>query len=273
MTYMSFIVHCLSLLKIIPGGKSTVLDRISLFIWTAVSVALSAVYLIISWDVIEVLCNQLSVSNLFILCSSFLLPILNLGATLPALYYLASAYPHILTDNLLPSLQNPWLFLANTVLCAAALASYLVMAIPDDKSFYFIPVNVTIIIYWYSLMIISSLIIGICTAQIETKIRKNTLLTQHHASKILQEFQDLKVGISPLLFMAFSSKCIVLINLLSLLLSTFPHTELVILAAYLMMDLFYITTELDQTYNAFKAMTLKLRYSFQNLYKLPSMNL
>jgi hypothetical protein len=163
--------------------------------------------------------------------------------------------------------------LANTVLCAAALASYLVIDIPDEKSVYFIPVNVTLIIYWYSLMIISSFIIGICTAQIRTKMGENTLLTQQYASEILQEFQDLKVGISPLIFMLFSSKCIILINLLSVILSTFPHTELVIRAAYLMMDLYYITTELDQTYNAFKAMTLKLRYLFQNLYKLPSMNL
>ena len=263
MTYMSFIVRLLSLLKIIPGGKSTVLDRISLFIWTAVSVGLSAAYLIISWDEIEFLCNQLSVSYLFILCSSYLLPSLNLGATLPALYYIASAYPHILTDKLLPSLQNPWLFLANTVLCAAACASSLVKVIPNDKSVYFIPVNVTLLVYWYSLMIISSFIIGICTAQIRTKMGENTLLTQQYASEILQEFQDIKVGISPSLFMTFSSKCIVLINLLSVLLSNYQETtELVILAAYLMMDLFYITTVLDQTYSAFRAMTLKLRYSF-----------
>ena len=259
-TLMSLTVHFLSLVKIIPGGKSTVLDRIGLIIWSAVSVAILVAYLMVSWEKIEFICNTLSVSNLFFLCSSYIIPSLNTIAVLPALYYLVSAYPHIVTESFVPTLQSPWLFLANTVLCfAAALATSLV--IPFDESVYYMPVNVTLLIYWHILMIISSLTIGICTAHIKTRMEQkaNTILTKVYASEILQEYKDLKVGISPLLFMTFSSKCIIIINLLTFLLSTFKQLEFVILAAYLMMDLFYITTVLDKTYSSFKAMKLKLR--------------
>ena len=261
MTYMSYIVHFLSLMKIIPGGKSTLLDRFALILWTVLSVAFSAAILYVNWENLKVLLSyKITVSTIFLLSAGFFIPCLNLIAILPALHYLVSAYPHVLKDGSL-SLQHSWLFLANMVLCfSAVLASNFDGIIHFDGSIYF-TVNLAATTYCYILMLISSLIIGICTSQIKTKIEKNTpaLLTKDSASKILQEFQELKAGMSPFLFVVFSSRCIIIINTLSVTLTFYPKPESVIVAAYNIMDLFYLTTVLHQTYSTFKAMSLKLR--------------
>ena len=132
--------------------------------------------------------------------------------------------------------------------------------LPFDNLFYF-TVNLIAVSFWYILMIISSLIIGICTSQIKTKLEKNAqaLLTKDSASQMLQEFQDLKAGISPLLFLTFSAKCLIIIQIWSTILTYLPKVEYVLIAAYNMMDLFYLTTVLHQTYTTFKTMSLKLR--------------
>ena len=261
MTYMSYIVHFLSLMKIIPGGKSTLLDRIALILWTVLSVAFSAALLYVKREDTKLLLSyKITVSTIFLLSAGFFIPCLNLIAILPALHYLVSAYPHVLKDGSL-SLQHSWLFLANMVLCfSAVLASNFDGIIHFDGSIYF-TVNLAATTYCYILMLISSLIIGICTSQMKTKIEKNTtaLLTKDSASKILQEFQELKAGMSPFLFVVFSSRCIIIINTLSVTLTFSPKPEFVIVAAYNIMDLFYLTTVLHQTYSTFKAMSLKLR--------------
>ena len=259
-TFWSLIVSFLSLVKIIPGGKSTVVDRIALFLWTAGSVALSVAYLIRSWNAIELLCNQISVINLFALSSGFIIPCLNMVAAYPALYYLVSAYPHIVSNSL-PQLNWPWLFLVNMFFSiSAALTVSLILYNVDP---YNVEVKITHTIYAYSLMTISSFIVGISASQIKTKIDKYTtdcfIQDCACAAEILQEFQNLKKGMSPFLFLTFSSKCIHIISSLTLLLTKYPKLYIVIIAAYHMMDLFYLTTVLDQTYSNFKAMTLKLR--------------
>ena len=263
MTIMSYIVRFLSLVKIIPGGKSKLLDRTALILWTLLSIALSVAFLIVNWAAIQLLLSlTTSVSIIFTLGSGYFLPCLNILAVCPALHYLVSNYPHVLTDTSLPSLQHSWLFLVETVLGFSA-ASLTTLGISIDSSFYF-TVNLSAMTYGYSLMIISSLIIGICTSQIRTKIEQNALLllTKDSVSKLLHEFQELKEGMSPLLFMVFSTKCITIIQLSSSLFSAYSQIEFVILVAYNMMDLFYLTTALHQTYGVFKAMTLNLRYLF-----------
>ena len=256
---MSSIVRFLSLVKIIPGGKSTLVDRIALILWTVVSVVLSAALLIVNRENIKLLSYKISVSSIFTVSSGFVNPCLNIVAIIPALHYLTSSYPHVLTDICLPSLQHSWLFLANVALCfSAPVAS--IWSLPSDGSVYF-AVTLTAAVYWFSLMITSSLIIGISTSQIMTKMEKNALvqLNQNSASEILREFQELKAGMSPLLFMTFSSKCIIIISVWSTLLTYYPKPEYVIIVAYHMMDLFYLTTVLHHTYSTFKEMSLKLR--------------
>ena len=260
MTYVSYFVRFLSLVKIIPGGKSTLVDRIALIIWTVLSVVVSLAFMMANWEIIEsIFSYKISVSSIFNL-GSFVIPCLIIVLTLPALHHLVSYYPHVLTDTLLPSLQHSWLFLANTVLCCSV-AVVNALYLPIDSSFYM--VKITSMTYFPILMIISSFIIGICTSQIRTKMEKNALvlLTKDSATEILKEFQELKAGMSPLLFMVFSTKCINIIYLCSALLSfdAIPKPAFVIVTAYYMMDLFYITTALHQTYNDFKAMSLKLR--------------
>ena len=224
MTYISFIIGFLSLVKIIPGGKSTLVDRIALILWTALSVLLSAVLLIADWETIDLLSYKISVISIFNLSADYFIPCLNIAGVFPALHYLVSTYPHVLTDKFLPSLRYSWLFLANTALCISAAIATLHESI--ENSFYF-AVNLTATSFWYCLMIISSLTIGICTSQIQTKMEKNdlVLLTKDSASQILQEFQELKAGMSPLLFMVFSSKCIIIIQVLSTLLREDTHKK------------------------------------------------
>ena len=260
MTYMSYIIRFLSLVKIIPGGKSTLVDRIALILWTVISIGVTTAFLIVNMENTKLLLSfKISVTTVFTLSAGVFLPCLNIVAILPALHHLVSAYPHVLKDTCLPSLQHSWLFSANIVLCFAAPIAAM-WGLPFDILFYF-TVNLIAASYLMILMIISSLIIGICTSQIKTKIEKNTqaLLTKDSASKMLQEFQELKAGISPLLFLTFSAKCLTIIQIWSIILTYRPEVAYVLIAAYNMMDLFYLTTVLHQTYTTFKVMSLKLR--------------
>ena len=199
MAYMSYIVCFLRLVKIIPGGKHTLLDRIALVLWTLFSVVLSAAFLNVNWEIqyniIQLfMSNKISViSGIFLISSGFFIPCLSIVSAFPALHYLVSTYPHVSTDKCLPSLQHSWLFLASTVLCfSAALAS--TVGQPFDRSFFYVAVNITTLTYWHCLMIISSLMIGISTSQIKTKMDKNAivLLTKDSVSECCKNFKNLK---------------------------------------------------------------------------------
>jgi hypothetical protein len=253
---MSFFVKFLSFVKIIPGGNSTAVDRIALIIWTSVSIAISAAYLIESRASIQTIRNPFTVSDLFMFSSSYLIPCLYIISVFPAVYYLVSAYPQILADNLLPNLQHPWMFFANAILYFASAIGMIVNGNKNDFSFYLAMMVITV--FYTSLTLNSSFIIGICTSRIRRKMKKNGM-NQKHAAEILQEFQDLKSGMSPLLFLTFTTKCIVLINMLSLIFTSSPQPIYVISTASLMMDSIFLTTVLDETYNDFKSMSLKLR--------------
>ena len=162
-----------------------------------------------------------------------------------------STYPHVLKDKCLPSLQHSWLFLANSVLCFSS-AIETILGLPNS-SFYYIAVNITTETYLHCLMNISSIMIGISTSQIKTKMKKNALvlLTKDSASNTarISRTQSRNVSIA---FMVFSAKCMLTINVWSSIFcfATYAKPELIIIAAYHMIYLFFLTTVLHQTYSA-----------------------
>ena len=257
---ISWIVSFLSLLRIIPRVKSSLLDKIGLFVWTSVFLALAVANIYVNLDLLkEYLDNKVSVYNLFSTASGFVVPYLQIIGVLPLLHYLVSAYDHILQDPLLPYTKKSWLFIANALLCVT---TSLIIVVPESPMFtdFQSLVNKSLYTILNSLHIISSFIIGVCTAQMTARLENIDLIwfSPDRTSEIIQEFRCLKAGLSPLLFFMFSTKCFVLI-VTSLGLLTGQYYGAGATVAYIMMDITYITFVVDQTYESFKDMSLKLK--------------
>ena len=255
----SWVVYLLSLLRIIPSIKSSVLNKAGLFIWMSVSLGSATAYLFADMDAHTSLVKQYSVYNLLYIGSGTWIPLIQVMAAFPALHYLGSVYEHILRDPYLACPKKPWLFLTNAILCVSDLVMMIILSVPHLSGLQSLAL-VSFCILLCSLRLISSFTIGICTAQMTARLKNNdaNLLFLDCSSEILQEFISLKKGLSPLLFLMFSTQCLILIvNSASLLIK--PNYGFGVTSAYTMMDLIYSTFVIDHTYESFKDMSLGLK--------------
>ena len=110
---------------------------------------------------------------------------------------------------------------------------------------------------------LSTTLIAICMAnQKETCTRSleadNGSEAISLAKNALKEFQAAKAGISPLLFLAFSTKCVMLCNH-SMTLILEPVLLLAIFFIHIVVELMYVAILADDTFSCYRSLPSKLR--------------
>ena len=217
----------------------------------------ATIYIVVSMDFIK---TQPSVLNLFMSSANIFAPCLQVSSAFPVLYYLVTCYPPIVQDNLLPSPEKAWFFLLEILLCIVAFSADLVLTLPGFTNGGKIGLVIFCVLF-YATTLVHSFMILVCITETRLRLETSKPFGESKyklALEIHDQFQALKVGISPLLFLSFSMKCILLISCLTLLLT--QHIwGLLPLIIYTMYDLVYTTIILDQTFLSLKGVALDLR--------------
>ena len=262
-TPTSWAVFFLRLLSILPSRKSNLKDKIGLIFWTCLTIGLTFCHVYQNLDAALGLLSLHSVYTLFAVLQKFIVPACQIIATIPTLYHLISYYPHIVEDNLLSALKNPWIFSVSVAL--SIISCFIqckgVVGLCGIDPLLCVTI-LTLITVFYSIQILTFFMIGICMDQMRQKIENGSCgfvdISKKLAPEILKDYSMLKAGIAPLLFLVFSCSSLNII--------AFSATMMIgknwnygILAAFFFCVLFYITLAIDKTFESLQAFLLELR--------------
>ena len=271
-TVTAKIIYVLSIIHILPSCRSRIWDGLWVALWTFLSVGFIGCYIIVM-DGLSYLDGTLP--NVFSIASSLLVPSSDLIFSIPALTYLCYKNPIILQDHALPTPKGlPMLMVSITLyfLNIAVNAFLPLLAVIEDENpltngeeaqQIFDSIFNTISFLGISLVyfIISCHLSQFCkhvdSLLSESDDEKYCVITIRVA---LEAFSCLKLGLSPLLFMIYTGKCINLINVAFVLIKSI---ESVTTIAVIMMsdcwDLVYLTWITHDTHSKLKQFGVKLR--------------
>jgi hypothetical protein len=116
---------------------------------------------------------------------------------------------------------------------------------------------------WTMTMILTSFVFGSSLEQFCQTISDTDYYSRQNIEELSKELYKLKNGLSPILFMLYSTKCILIINS-SLNLATQNYEPIytalwISLVLVTMWDLVYVTLIVGDTLAAYKGLSLKLR--------------
>ena len=260
----SWFVSFLVMLGILPGGKSKRCDRIRFLFWLTISTVVSIGWIYIYKDYIEKLMNNLSIANLMKLSTSFLTPVWQMIGTVFALSTASKRYPWLVRDSKIPLPDCLFVFLIVTL----SNVVYLPFAIDiQDKislDTFSKATSLTAYVLFAGKVYMSSIIIGICVAQLKRSIQKKEDLTSpssaiHFGEKVLQEFKSLKWFLSPVMFVLFLVNSLNAIGDGYVILSYKEVTTLVARLVVSFLTLGYVCLVVDSCFGEFKSVADKLR--------------
>ena len=265
----SRIISILAFLRILPSGKSRCQDNVGLLVWVILLLAGYVRYTSVMLTNYLAMMNG-SIPGLFSLVSGLFVPGLQIVITIPALSYYCKNYPNLIQSTMLPKPQNTLMFFGSLALYVSLFATTASMIIPRIEEPEVLEIGIHDLIFfffWTVAMILTSFVIGsslgqFCIKADETK----TMMNKHSAySAILtlsEDLNSLKCGLSPILFMIYSFKCI---NIISSVLDLamvgkqgIEHFYVIQLIAHIW-DLTYITIIVDKTITAYKGLATNLR--------------
>ena len=193
--------------------------------------------------------------------SSVIIPSAQFTLTIPAIAYLCLKKPSFVHSKL-PNPPYILMFLASLALNWSFYIQYLLL--PTRKLFEeLLQWDALLIVFvylafWTTSMIISSFVIGTSTHQFVKKIKDNGC-TVEMVEEVFQDMKRLKSGLSPMLFLVYSTKCILLINMALNLARNGFNAQSVLLILATLWDLAYVTIVLDETLSVYKDLVVELR--------------
>ena len=201
--------------------------------------------------------------------SSLVVPMLQVILIFPALKSLGSKYPALVMEKKNLSLKRPRIFLINFVGYIISIVGNCKMVFEgyENKASLASFSVIIFIVLFFLTMLSSSFLIGTSLEMFCQTIEHSKVsgtISTGVISDLCSDFQQLKAGLSLLLFLTFSLKCVLVINLaLGLAVpSSFTVTQNVICLLLLIsncLDLFYITIAVEETLGIFKSLNLQLR--------------
>ena len=256
------IISLLLLLRILPSGRSKVMDIVGFILWMLVFVGWSAVFVCFdlsleSWAVPK------SIPGAFRFLSNLVIPSTQVLLTIPALSYLCHNKPCLVQDRKLPNPQRLVMFLIG-------LGLYFLYYTISAIKFFDEPIQewnalkgITFLHFglWALANVLTCFVIGTSMKQVCRKISDTDKCSTDLIEEISADLHMLKKGLSPVLFMMFSTKCILLVNAaLILATKTINHKPIwMSILAVTLWDLAYVTLVVDDTLAAFKGLTSRLR--------------
>ena len=170
-------------------------------------------------------------------------------------------------EKALPYPRHTIMFIIKVVMdaftCVLVLKAYSDVLAKESTNFFVFFIGTI----WHLGIIITSFIIGTSSKQICNKIADNEIKLERNSmgsiEELCEDVRKFKNGLSPMLFIIFSTKCI---NLISLVLhvtrdstSIFARLMTSIALISFMLDLSYTTLVVENTMNTIKGYSYKLR--------------
>ena len=208
-----------------------------------------------------------SIVGIFSMLANLVVPMLQVIFFVPALASLVSSYPSLIIKTH-HSLKKPWLFMITTVgyISSCSLNITLILKYYNEISLEVVSTVIFVILFntatFFSAFIIGTCLEQVCQDIMTSKMAKN--ISTDMINDFSQEFKGLKMGLSPLLFLTFLVKCILLISMVLTIAApstAVTGTELYYICYVLSYgwDLFYITVAVEETMDIFKSLILQLR--------------
>ena len=248
------IIQVLALLRILPSGRSRVLDVLGFLTWVLLLIGCTVVFLINGFPYAQ-LASIKSIPAIFQLLAATVIPLMNVLLIVPLLAYFSHCNKNFVQDVALPNPSRPMMFMVIVFLEAVYCAMLLIFEIAWGwayLSLYFITAITTVLI---------SLLIGTSLEQVLKNAVATDLNTAWNSATTLedlyQNITNLKNGLSPILFFIFSTSCIIIIN------AVLSFGDCIHVCTFLgissMVTLIYITMIIEDTVSFFKQLTFKLR--------------
>ena len=256
--FVSFLV----MLGILPGGKSKVCDKIGFLVWLTISTALSFAFFYINKEYIEAYIKDISIASLMTLATSFLTQVVQMIGSVFTLSTVSKRYPLLVTDSKLP-LPDCLLFFLIVTLSNIVYLPTAIEGMERFKDIFTKATFFTVCVLFAETVYISSIIVGICVAQLKRSIHKKEDLTNpsaaiHFGEKVVQEFRSLKWFLSPVMFVLF------LVNSLNVIgdgYFTLLYSNLILIPrlVYSFLTLGYVCLVIDGCFGEFKSVADTLR--------------
>ena len=271
-TVTSKVIYLFTLIHILPSYRSRLWDGLWVALWTILSVGFFVSF-IIAMDISYL--DDSTLPSVFSIASSLLVPGFELIFSIPALAYLCYNNPIILQDHSLPKPKGlPMLMVSITLyFFNIAVSSFLpLLAVIDNKipltkgegktaNFDAIMNTIDVLVASLVYFVISCHLSQFCkyvgSLLSESDDEKYCATTIRSA---LKAFSCLKLGLSPLLFMIYTGKCINLINVAFVLIkSKESATTIAVIMMSDCWDLVYLTWITHDTHSKLKQLGVKLR--------------
>lgn len=254
------ILTFLGFLRILPAGRINVQYTIGFITWMLLVVGLTAVFVYFDMSS-EHWSFDKSIPGVFSLLSSLVIPASQVVLTIPALSYLCFNNSCLVQDRKSPNPRRPLMFLFDLALYFL----YYVIIVAGEPVKTWSGLGLTFLYYgvWSFANVLTCFVIG---TSLQHFCREITAV-ENSASKIeglSNTLNNLKNGLSPILFVMCSTKCILIV--IAALNMANPNTYnsnpalWVSVLAVTLWDLTYITFVVDDTLAAYKGLTLTLRY-------------
>ena len=266
------ILSLLVLIRLIPadpGRKFRLFNFCGTIIWTIV---LAGLYISHAVYVLPEFVSQAdkTVPGFFNILTYIVFPGFQIVAFVPCLAYIGFRCPGFVEDKMLAQPRHCVLYIVGAGLYVAyplSIIYYLDMFSPTQASRLRAVMDALFLGFWTGSMMLSTTIIGSSLNQFHKKLQAaaKTSTSIKVFEDITTDFKALKSGLSPLLFVTFSTKCVVLINdMMGLALGTgtkeaAPSAILIISTLSQFYDLIYITYLVDEAYANFKDLANHLR--------------
>ena len=206
---------------------------------------------------------------MFTLLGTCAVPTLQILFFFPSMACLGANNPQLFQQNYLAAPKRVWMIFVDVVLYSLVYGVNLKST--DDMLGSKIDMKIMLNCFnvvFLTTMIISSFIIGVCLEQFCKQVSIAWQTTNNEPTRLVsglsKDLQLLKKVLSPFLFMAFSLKCILIINSAFIVASPskLPKEIFVPVLISSLWDLYYITVIVDETMDSYKSLVRHLRYNY-----------
>ena len=262
----AWFITLLSIIGILPGGRSRSLDNMRFLAWMIAVTSLSVIWIYTNKQQIGFLLNDLTIANLMTLTTSWLTYVFLMIGTVLALSTAFKRYPLLVKDNNIPAPDGLFLFM----LVIMSNVWYWYTNINNKKqllsmfSSTFSKVNaVAVWIFNAELTLVCAFVIGVCVAQFKGKMLRTeneksltrVILLGENNVKV---FRSLKFFLSPIMFVVFVAHSLSVVGY-SYLSLTFKAWETIPFILFSSLNMAYVCVIIDGCYGTFKSSSDYLR--------------
>lgn len=264
-TISSVIILILGILRILPSGRtglSKIVDAIGFSGWMSLAIGCIAAFVYLMSPIYDMFKG--SIPDVFSRVSKCIIPVVQVTLTFPALAYFCLKNPGFVYSKV-PNPPHIIVFLTSVILNGGFYMQYLLLPTRTSyekflqkRSSYAAQFVFVYLALWSISMILSPFVIGTSMRQFANKIKGNGH-TIKMIEDISQDMKKLKSGLSPMLFILYSTKCVILIHITVHLAIKGANLHGVSLLVVTLWDLTYVTLVVDETLAIYKDLALKLR--------------